>query len=553
MNKFDNIEDLFKEQFAEHTILPDANSWNQISDSLDGLLVEDMFKTKLSGHTITPGKNVWTAIAHQIGALSFWSTKTGVFIKSLGLVASLSALVFAGIWMLSSQENKANRRAIASYNYTNTRFVDSDTCKALKFTEPKALNNKLISNKDSRQTVSGRDAQFNSISKSIDSETKTLNYNNFATQDKQDHTVKQVEKLANKENLNQLFVNQANDNFSEQPQLSYIDTIRVVDTIVYYDTLRVEVTDDYLKNQSPWSINPYISFWGTNSKLECSQYFENYEAENKNALAPGVSTVYGLGVNYDFKKWRFGSGLSYHIIQEEFTYDTKDISIKTSIKYDLEESGFYDKVVKNLHYEIVTRQVIKVDTIASSYIVNKIEKPKYTIIDTVWSYKTDTTVINKKDSVEKFDYDTIRVATYDTSFYQATDTTIKINHYDNVNKYSYLEIPFHLSYGFKIKKLTIRPTIGLIVGIMINAKGYGISAKKPQTVYRLKDSELPFANLSISGMFGLGIEYQLNNHLSVYTQPFYRYNFNSIYQNTKPLQKRFYGMGLSLGVTYRFK
>ncbi len=540
MNKFDNIEDLFKEQFAEHTVNPDANNWHQISDNLDGLLVEEMFKTKLSGYAMTPSKKVWIAVAAQIGALGFLGTKIGTFAKYIGLVASVGLLTFAGIWMLSSQETKPNHQTYDSHNYT--AYIDQDTCKSLKFETSKVANDN--SEAPNQTAFSAKNTQSKNALKTASVEAykkseKTIN-NNITKQNVLKKET-QIKKVLSSENL------------KEQPQLSYIDTIRVVDTLVYYDTISVKVLNKPKNSSSHWSINPYIAFWGTNSKLKGSQYFEDYELNNKDALSLGISRSYGLGVNYDVKNWRFGSGLSYQIIQEKFTYDTEEIFTKTSTKYDLKESGFYNKIVEHMYYDVVTRHTMKVDTVDIHYTIRKIEKPEYTILDTIWTYKTDTTVTYTEDSIQKFDYDTIRVATYDTSFYQTTDTTIKINHYDNINKYSYLEIPIHLSYGFKIEKLTLRPTVGVLIGIMINAKGYGISSENQQTVYRLKNSELPFANISISGMLGLGIEYQLKDNLSIYTQPFYRHNFNSVYQNSRPLQKRFYGLGLSLGMVYHFE
>ncbi len=336
-----------------------------------------------------------------------------------------------------------------------------------------------------------------------------------------------------------------------KPQSEFIDTLRIYDTIVYYDTLIVEARKS--NKNSSWSLTPGISIFSTIPNVKSNaDNAADFAAINSNATSASVSYSFGAEAHYNRNNWRLSTGLAYTTLYENFEYQTTKIESKKAIKYKLKQNGFYNRIVERVDFKIVPKQNMLLKLVESSYTIRRIEYPEYILVDTLWRKVYDTTYVQVMDSVKILSYDTIRVTTYDTTYYEGLDTSIYTNTYQNINKYSYLELPLTVGYGIKFNKLTLRPTVGAVLGFMINAKGKGISALDKNVVYNLENSELPFMNIQVTAYVGLGLEYQIRNGLDLYVQPFYRRNLTSIYQSSAILQKRFTGFGARLGLTYRF-
>jgi hypothetical protein len=323
---------------------------------------------------------------------------------------------------------------------------------------------------------------------------------------------------------------------------------------VFYDTLIVEKNKTkHSKSKSKWSLSPTIGLFSSmpNHK-ESSNASSEYVSLTDNATSKSLSYSFGAQAHYDVNDWRVTTGLAYTSIYEEFNYQTEKLEAIPVVKFTLSENGFYTDVVENVYIKVYAKDKLKIDTVQTWYTVHEIEYDTYIVIDTVWRYDFDTIIIHGFDTLKTYTYDSVRVATYDTSYYNGVDTNVYSTFYQNVNKYTYLEVPLSIGYGFRFKRFTLRPTVGAVFGVMLNAKGKGISLNNKNEVYNLSNSELPFMNLQITAYLGLGLEYRIHNGVDIFIQPFYRRSLTSLYQNSAIIEKRFTGIGANFGLTYHF-
>ena len=124
--------------------------------------------------------------------------------------------------------------------------------------------------------------------------------------------------------------------------------------------------------------------------------------------------------------------------------------------------------------------------------------------------------------------------------------------YSNKNTYSYFEIPLIIGYEFKKSKFTFTPKVGLITGIFINSRGKTISLIDRESIVDISKNDLPFIKANFTLLLGMGVNYQMNNNMSLLAEPFYRTNLNSILSENHYISQRFNNIGIRFGVRYRF-
>ncbi|MBN2669042.1 MAG: hypothetical protein JXR60_07420 [Bacteroidales bacterium] len=532
--KNNSFEDIFN-SISNHQADVSNKIWSNIENNLEETEFNSYFQTEFSNFIQSPSTKSWSAISKALPKQLFWG------LSKLQLFAGSSVAVIAiisTIFLVNSNKTKSDTTNLSRYEENNLKVIDFDN-------QGTNNNNSVYSNSS---------ALINSPNNNSENFSNTFKTQGFPVNPK-----KKKDKKSGKEtgtnSTSGSTISSENSNIIIDEQIAekkfIIDTITIVDTIKYYDTIPVIA---YKTNQSnkKWEIEPYLNIFNNNSthrgENNINQEWANlYNKANKSSIS------YSLGLNmfYRIGQFKIGSGLAYTQIEEEFEYETNEIKTNSVNKMSLTQNGYYWKKEETYTYTYIPYCALEFDTISFSYTVNKIEHENYMVIDTTWTYKVDTLVTNKYDTITHVLIDSSRVATYDTNRYSTIDTTYIKTYYNNINKYSYLEIPLNISYGFKLKSFTIRPTAGAILGFMLNAKGTGISFDDRNKVYSLSESELPMMNIQISGQFGVGLEYEFNDAISLSVQPFYRRSLNSVYRSSAPISKHFNGVGVHFGVIYK--
>ncbi len=560
MQNNSQIEELFKVNLSGAEVTPSNSAWGDIDAQLSDKEMSALFQSKLANNTIQPSTTTWNGIASQLPKASFWQSSMSTAIYSASAIVALLIGILFVISPFSNQKDikteNTNKTVIAAANHSNMTQVASTTKPILDNT-----NKSVNSNITKQESInSGNNYTNNKIgNKPSNKKNSFVAFDKKDKEEKKEENKKSTKTSTNKPviaNQNLILNNNNNNNNNTSPEsskiISYIDTLVVYDTIKYYDTLIVKNTKPKTfktaLGTSLWSITPHVTAFGSNPN-HISSTSETESLFNK-TYTNELSYSFGLSANYDINNWRISSGLDYTIIQEEFNYETQKTETNPVKKYTLNESGFYSDIYKNITYTYEYREGFTYDTVYTDYTVIKYEYNNYSVLDTVWRYKIDSVFEQGTDTIMHVRYDTVRVATYDTSYYNSIDTTIYTTYYQNINKYTYIEIPLSIGYAFNIKRFSIRPTVGALFGIMLNAKGKGISMTNKNEVYNLSDMDLPFMNVQISMFVGIGLEYKIQDNLALSFQPFYRRNLNSIYSEESVLDKRFSGLGATFGLSF---
>ncbi|MFH1320983.1 MAG: STN domain-containing protein [Bacteroidota bacterium] len=289
-------------------------------------------------------------------------------------------------------------------------------------------------------------------------------------------------------------------------------TVFLYDTIVNYDTIQPpEAPGDTAMETFNWfaGISGSPIFPLMNSISATSAGFGEYAALIKDAETPLLSYTFGADLGFYFKKLTLQTGCAYTLFREKADYNISTFDVDTTFTWDITTQSYW-----------IT------DTITSYYEIYG--------ADTNWIYITDSSQFTTVDSVEISNY----------------DTTVINNDYNGINTISYIEIPFVIGYNFILKKkFSCNVNGGIITGILINTKGK-ILAPDGNGFNDIDNKN--HIKTSFSLLLGLGLNYKLNNYLSIILNAYYRQNLSSVYVNNYPVSKKCYSAGLKAGIRYRF-
>lgn len=525
-----NFEHTFKDEFSDFRETPSSQTWDQLSAQLDEQDWNTQWANKFGQYQVKPSSGAWSKIASQLSP----SSKKILNLPFAYVIAgSVATIAFIFLWWF----NNLNTDPIKTELTQNTRQNNSSNIdKTPQIPENTPTNSTETS-----------DLSTNSIRVDQDSSKKTHKKNISTNRNSQSNSHTPEQGPISYSNLG----NPTSETPIDPPKVSIVDTIIVVDTIHHYDTLIVTVDQSNQTKKRHWSVSPKFSI--LTSQSDYKQSGERTVLLN-NAHHSSMSYAAGIGINYDYKNFRLSSGVDYAQIAETFEYETNQYFVNSTERFNLFEKSRHQEINEHIDYEVHTHAICKIDTLEMHYTIEKVEHLNYTYLDTVWHFKVDTTISILSDSVRTIRIDTTDVVLFDTSYFRTIDTlSVRTNQYQNINKYSYLEIPFSIGYGINWEKWSLRPGIGGIVGVMLYAKGKGISMTDKNTVYEFTEKDLPFVNFQFSLLLSISLEYKIEEQFSMMAQALYRSNLNSMYQGSYAEQKYMSGFGLNLGLLYYFK
>jgi len=136
--------------------------------------------------------------------------------------------------------------------------------------------------------------------------------------------------------------------------------------------------------------------------------------------------------------------------------------------------------------------------------------------------------------------------------YQTESTRYKTTY----NKYRTIDLPISIGYGWKINKWDFIANAGAVMNIISFYKGdilnsdlqpIGMNASDLSKAYQLK------TNIGLGFIGSMSIVHPINNQFSVFTEPYFRYNFSLMNKETTHFKQRFTTTGLRLGVRMNLK
>ena len=184
----------------------------------------------------------------------------------------------------------------------------------------------------------------------------------------------------------------------------------------------------------------------------------------------------------------------------------------------------------------------------SVYRNNKSYNYSYQLLDSANSY---------------FNYDTIWVWIYDPPNLEypvmvGIDTTW-VSVYDNIsivddgyNEWSYMEIPVLVGYKINYKKFDFDISMGISFGFLLNYKGSLPKCPDADGVEKLVHIDGSINKTMYNYIMRMGVSYNFKNNWSVFAQPYFKQNLQSVFNRNYPVNQRFNAFGLNVGLRVSF-
>ena len=136
--------------------------------------------------------------------------------------------------------------------------------------------------------------------------------------------------------------------------------------------------------------------------------------------------------------------------------------------------------------------------------------------------------------------------------YQTESTRYKTTY----NKYRTIDLPITIGYGWKKNNWDFIVNAGVIMNIVSFYKGDVLNSDLQPIAMNAstlsKDYQLK-TNIGLGCIGSLSIVHPINNKFSVFTEPYFRYNFSLMNKETTHFKQRFTTTGLRLGVRMNLK
>ncbi len=147
----------------------------------------------------------------------------------------------------------------------------------------------------------------------------------------------------------------------------------------------------------------------------------------------------------------------------------------------------------------------------------------------------------------------------DGTFTTSTDTTrieiagVRTNRINN--SYTSIDLPLHLSYQMEFGRWAVGLSGGIYINLMFDQKGRILNFdNKPAWITSGSDNELdiyrPKSGLKFDG--AISLIYHLTPSIDIMTEPYFKYNPNSLTRENHPLKHYNNTLGIRAGLRYNF-
>ena len=294
-----------------------------------------------------------------------------------------------------------------------------------------------------------------------------------------------------------------------EENITVYDTILVYDTLVHYDT--VSVHKPFKNRRFNFSVDVFAG--ANTSTFNYGHDVESFEDSLNNFTSGSGAYQAGVTFNISHKRWELSTGIAYYEFEEDFGYD--------------HEYAENNPIMVETYVEIEPLHTI--DTINYEFVFNSVDSSFVSapVIHETW------------------------ISQYDTVQEEIPSWTYETKNYDNLNKYTYLNIPIHIGYKFYDRnRISFLARAGADVGIFLNAKGKGFSLSDRTAIVQMDESDLPFAKTNIAWRIGMAAHYRFDERLTLSMEPWYRAGTQSIYKSSHPVSTKIGAMGINLGLRF---
>ena len=529
---------------------------NKIND------IGGLFKGQFDGYLVEPTASVWKGLKFKLWLNSFMKFSFVSF-NVYYSAALITLFTTGGVILFENDEQSTSKITITQTTIEqniNSNFVENDnsgseniveelresknlevskdafnddinlkdnlknsqlTVNTIDFNTKKS--HKIVSENEQQQNELNIKSQLYNSTRKVISETQIRDVPDVQT-DIKDAKIKEeilidiesLDPVSQYKNVNS--TDQAdNDNIEIEDLLSpelinktVFDTVIIYDTIRYFDTIEVNIPKKNIN--SNWSFD--IGFDAMNTTFNYSSD-ENPNLAKELNYASSVTAGYsaGMEINYHYKNWIFQTGLDYLQVNENFTYENLSTNDSLSEFWNYYPSGM------ETHFDTLNWQFI------------------FNFVDSSYIYLP---VISQTNTV-----------LFDSTLITITNTTTEREIFNNINKYSYLEIPLSLGYNFyKRDNIQVGARLGAKIGMFLNASGKTISSVDGKVVEISND--LPFMMTRINMFVGFPVYYEFRKSIGLILEPNYRMGINSIYNKSHVVSAGTGGIGLKIGIRYMF-
>ncbi|HOH84180.1 MAG TPA: hypothetical protein PLI16_06155 [Bacteroidales bacterium] len=245
-----------------------------------------------------------------------------------------------------------------------------------------------------------------------------------------------------------------------------------------------------------------------------------------------------LPENRDDDTYSYSSTLYYPSITAgiDIRAEKRHLFFEAGVQYALfTENIKSDNVLinpQNHQFYNFTGQTMNVDTGGGSYHYFWICDSVPRLLDSVWTWKIDTTYLNL--------YDTVNTKVYDT-----------LHHPEWRNSYTFIELPLSVGWQYNFGRLNVGIKTGPIMSLLVGTKGFVPSGRNEQAYMNTLDSEFKKFSMGLSWHIATMVSYLINERILLECQPYYRMNLKSISTSSGYAMKN-NSLGITVGVRYFF-
>ncbi len=295
----------------------------------------------------------------------------------------------------------------------------------------------------------------------------------------------------------------------------------------YFDIQKIEVINNSDFNSDQIARLPELHFpshfmWSYNFYLGHNVFQKpllSFTGNNNDAVYKYASSMafpsFTAGINFRAEKRHlfFDLGIQLSMFSEKLNADNALVNPHTiQVLNYTGQSSVIDTNGGYMHYTFISDSVIH-------------------IIDSVWTWRVDTSYFN----------------TYDTNFSKIYDT-LKNSSWKNT--YTFIELPLAIGYEFNLGRFNLGLSTGPVLNMLACSKGYLPAYMNEETYFRNTQNELKKYSFGLSWNISLYAGILLNERWRFEIIPDYRFSIINIKSVSYGLKSN--SLGINCGLRYYF-
>ena len=485
--------------------------------------IDQLFKKTFDGFQETPPDSLKDSVFHQV-SLDNARRKSRRAILIFAIFLSICGLSY---WAVNSFTGNKTDAALQSkkqtrslhqrqiiYNATTAPIVQKEHKNVAKIADktPTAKGNSNSKKANNVTIAEDTRTKNNTISKnhiSIKQKiTKTKNIEVATSILPEKETPSQIEDISN---INKAMVEgvQETDNLltMQKRAVSCIET----DASQCINSIFLKK----LRQPLLWSAGFYVGHSLIQSDiLHISQTIDDAQSQYSSEMQFPSGTI-GINVRAEKRHLFFDFGLQYANFTEKIS--------SNQLKYN----------PQNLEDIKFLGQNLNIDTSGGYQHYYYMSDTAIRIVDSVWTWNTDSSLVSMYDTIRTKKYDTLRNASWK-------------------NTYSFIEIPLSVGWQQSFGRVNLGFSTGPIISMLITTKGsMPYNLVESPTLIATTD-EFKKYRFGMSWQISAFTNYQITNRMLLELSPYFRFNVLGIKSSSSESKLKNNSFGLQLGIRYYF-